>query len=95
MHGPGLVDRPDVHLQALSVGTLDAATGDDSQGAGYRGHLQRDCRRLYHPGGEVRPESAAHDAHWWATEGEWRSMPTWYTKRDLDALWAAVRELDA
>ena len=48
-----------------------------------------------HPGGEVRPESAAHDAHTWATEGEWRSMPTWYTKRDLDALWAAVRELDA
>ena len=48
-----------------------------------------------HPGGEVRPEGAAHDAHAWATEGEWRSMPTWYTKRDLDALWAVVRELDA
>ena len=48
-----------------------------------------------HPGGEIRPESAAHDAHTWATEGEWRSMLTWYTKRDLDALWAAVRELDA
>jgi 8-oxo-dGTP diphosphatase len=47
-----------------------------------------------HPGGEVRPESAAHDAHTWATEVEWRSMPTWYTKRDLDALWAAVRELE-
>ena len=47
-----------------------------------------------HPGGEVRPESAAHDAHTWATEEEWRSMPTWYTKRDLDALWAAVRELE-
>jgi 8-oxo-dGTP diphosphatase len=45
-------------------------------------------------GGEVRPESAAHDAHVWATEEEWRSMPTWYTKRDLDALWAAVRELE-
>jgi 8-oxo-dGTP diphosphatase len=49
----------------------------------------------HHLGGEVRPERAAHDAHAWATEGEWRSMPTWYTKRDLDALWAAVRELDA
>jgi 8-oxo-dGTP diphosphatase len=45
------------------------------------------------PGEEVRPESAAHDAHTWATEEEWRSMPTWYTQRDLDALWAAVREL--
>jgi 8-oxo-dGTP diphosphatase len=48
-----------------------------------------------HPGGEVRLESAAHDAHTWATEEEWRSMPTWYTKRDLDALWAAVRGLGA
>lgn len=48
-----------------------------------------------HPGGEVRPESAAHDAHTWATEEEWRSMPTWYTKKDSDALWAAVRRLGA
>ena len=47
-----------------------------------------------HPGGEVRPESAAHDAHRWATEEEWRSMPTWYTERDLDSLWTAVRELE-
>ena len=45
-------------------------------------------------GGELRPESAAHDAHVWATEEEWRSMPTWSTKRDLDALWAAVKELE-
>jgi 8-oxo-dGTP diphosphatase len=48
-----------------------------------------------HPGGEVRPESAAHDAHTWVTEEEWRSMPTWYTKKDSDALWAAVRGLEA
>jgi 8-oxo-dGTP diphosphatase len=48
-----------------------------------------------HPGGEVRPESAAHDAHTWATEEEWRSKPTWYTKKDSDALWAAVRGLGA
>jgi 8-oxo-dGTP diphosphatase len=47
-----------------------------------------------YPGDEVRPESAAHDAHTWATEEEWRSMPTWYTKRDLDSLWVAVRELE-
>jgi 8-oxo-dGTP diphosphatase len=45
------------------------------------------------PGGEVRPESAAHDAHVWVTEEEWRSMRTWYTKKDSDALWTAVREL--
>jgi 8-oxo-dGTP diphosphatase len=46
-----------------------------------------------HPGGEVRPESAAHDAHLWVTEEEWRRTPTWYTERDSDALWASVREL--
>jgi 8-oxo-dGTP diphosphatase len=48
-----------------------------------------------HPGGELRPESAAHDAHTWATEEEWQSMPTWYTGRDLDALWTTIRELKA
>ena len=33
-----------------------------------------------HPGGEVRLENAAHDAYTWATESEWRALPTWYTK---------------
>jgi 8-oxo-dGTP diphosphatase len=46
-----------------------------------------------HPGGEIRPESAAHDDHIWATEEEWRSLPTWYTRGELDALWDAVRAL--
>jgi 8-oxo-dGTP diphosphatase len=46
-----------------------------------------------HPGGEVRPENAAHDAYAWATEEEWRSMPTWYTGGELDALWRAIRAL--
>jgi 8-oxo-dGTP diphosphatase len=46
-----------------------------------------------HPGGEVRPETAAHDAYAWVTEAEWRGMPTWYTEQDSDALWAAVRTL--
>jgi 8-oxo-dGTP diphosphatase len=46
-----------------------------------------------HPGGEVRPESAAHDAYLWVTEEEWRAKPTWYTQSDSDALWASVREL--
>ncbi len=46
-----------------------------------------------HPGGEVRPESAAHDAYAWTTEEEWRSLSTWYTERELDALWSAVRAL--
>jgi hypothetical protein len=42
----------------------------------------------------VRPESAAHDAHKWTTEEEWRRMPTWYTEVDLNALWAAVKGLE-
>jgi 8-oxo-dGTP diphosphatase len=46
-----------------------------------------------HPGGEIRPENAAHDAHAWANEEEWRSLPTWYTERELDALWSAIRVL--
>jgi 8-oxo-dGTP diphosphatase len=48
-----------------------------------------------HPGSEVRPETAAHDAHAWATEEEWRGMPTWYTDGELDTLWMAVRRLGA
>ncbi len=46
-----------------------------------------------HPGGRIRPEYAAHDAYAWATEKEWRSLSTWYTERELDALWSAVRAL--
>lgn len=46
-----------------------------------------------HPGGEVRPEKAAHDASRWATETEWRSLRTWYTTEESDVLWNAVREL--
>ena len=47
-----------------------------------------------HPGGEVRLENAAHDAYTWATESEWRALPTWYTETDSDALWEAVREME-
>ncbi len=47
------------------------------------------------PGGEVGIENTAHDTHIWATEREWRSLPTWYTERELDALWDAVRALGA
>ena len=46
-----------------------------------------------HPGGEIRIENTAHDAHAWATEEELRSLPTWYTDEELDALWDAVRAL--
>jgi 8-oxo-dGTP diphosphatase len=46
-----------------------------------------------HPGGEVRPESAAHDAYAWTTEEEWRSLSTWYTQWELEALWSTVRTL--
>jgi 8-oxo-dGTP diphosphatase len=48
-----------------------------------------------YPGGEVRIEDTAHDTHIWATEREWRSLPTWYTKGELDALRDAVRALGA
>ena len=47
-----------------------------------------------HPGGEVRLESAAHDVYLWATEAEWRALPTWYTDGELDDLWAAVGALE-
>ncbi len=47
-----------------------------------------------HPGGEVRPENAAHDAYAWANEEQWRSVPTWYTERELGALWDAIRALE-
>jgi len=46
-----------------------------------------------HPGGEIEPETAAHDASMWVTETEWRSLHTWYTKRESDVLWRAVREM--
>jgi 8-oxo-dGTP diphosphatase len=46
-----------------------------------------------HPGGEVRTEKVAHDASRWATETEWRSLRTWYTKEESDVLWNAVKEL--
>jgi 8-oxo-dGTP diphosphatase len=46
-----------------------------------------------HPGGGIEPESAAHDAFVWATETEWRSLRTWYTARESDVLWTAIREM--
>jgi 8-oxo-dGTP diphosphatase len=47
------------------------------------------------PGGGLRTENAAHDKRLWATEEEWRGLPTWYTEEELDALWDAVRALGA
>jgi 8-oxo-dGTP diphosphatase len=46
-----------------------------------------------HPGGGIRPESAAHDAHLWATEAQWRGLPTWYTREESDTLWEAIGAL--
>jgi len=46
-----------------------------------------------HPGGGIEPESAAHDAFVWATETEWRSLRTWYTARESDVLWTAIKEM--
>jgi 8-oxo-dGTP diphosphatase len=46
-----------------------------------------------HPGGEVRLEDPAHDAYLWATEEEWRSLKTWYTGEESDALWRAVEQM--
>jgi 8-oxo-dGTP diphosphatase len=46
-----------------------------------------------HPGGEVRLENSAHDAHVWATEAKWRGLNTWYTGEESDVLWNTVREM--
>jgi 8-oxo-dGTP diphosphatase len=46
-----------------------------------------------HPGGDIEPEAAAHDASVWATEAEWRSLRTWYMERESDVLWAAIEEM--
>jgi 8-oxo-dGTP diphosphatase len=48
-----------------------------------------------HPGGEVRPESSAHDDYLWATEEEWRDLDTWYTDKESDVLWDAVRRMES
>ena len=45
-----------------------------------------------HQGGEIDPEAAAHDASMWVTETGWRSLRTWYTRRESDVLWKAIRE---
>jgi 8-oxo-dGTP diphosphatase len=42
------------------------------------------------PAGEVCLEDTAHDKYLWATEREWRLLPTWYTEEDSDALWTAI-----
>ncbi len=47
-----------------------------------------------HPGGEVEIEAEAHDSFVWATETEWRSLRTWYTQKESDALWSAIREME-
>jgi 8-oxo-dGTP diphosphatase len=46
-----------------------------------------------HPGGGIRPESAAHDDHLWVTEQEWLGLRTWYVREESDTLWDAVRAL--
>ena len=46
-----------------------------------------------HHGGEIAPEAAAHDAHVWVTETGWHSLRTWYTRRESDVLWRAIREM--
>ena len=46
-----------------------------------------------HQGGEIDPEAAAHDASMWVTETGWRSLRTWYTKRESDMLWKTIREM--
>lgn len=47
-----------------------------------------------YPGGSIQPEQDAHDAHLWATEREWRSLPTWYTPGELDLLWQTIGEMN-
>lgn len=43
--------------------------------------------------GEVRIEDSEHDSFFWATEGQWRSLPTWYTKDESDDLWLAIKRM--
>lgn len=47
------------------------------------------------PSGDVRLEEGAHDDSTWATEEEWRSLRTWYTPPESDALWSAIRRMKA
>jgi 8-oxo-dGTP diphosphatase len=44
-------------------------------------------------GGGIDLECAAHAACLWATETRWRSLRTWYTKRESDVLWKSIREM--
>ena len=46
-----------------------------------------------HQGGEIDPEAAAHDGARWVTETGWLSLRTWYTRRESDVLWKAIREM--
>jgi len=46
-----------------------------------------------HPGGEIEPETAAHDASMWVTETGWRSLRTWYTRQESDVLWKIIGEM--
>ena len=46
-----------------------------------------------HQGGEIAAEAAAHDASMWVTETRWLSLRTWYTRRESDVLWKAIREM--
>ena len=62
-------------------------TPDDSELYAGVGFLAR------HPGGETDPETTSHDASTWVTETGWRSLRTWYTQRESDVLWKAVREM--
>src|ERR687898_343847 len=47
-----------------------------------------------HQGGEIDPEAAAHDGARWVTETGWLSLRTWYTRRESDVLWNAIREME-
>jgi 8-oxo-dGTP diphosphatase len=47
-----------------------------------------------HQGGEIDPEATAHDAAQWVTETEWHTLRTWYTRRESDVLWKAIKEME-
>ncbi|CAN5811087.1 hypothetical protein BH23ACT11_BH23ACT11_01510 [soil metagenome] len=47
-----------------------------------------------HPGGRVHLEDGAHDDYLWATEEQWRSLPTWYGDSELDYLWSTISSID-
>jgi 8-oxo-dGTP pyrophosphatase MutT (NUDIX family) len=88
-------------LRELSEETGVLAAIEDAWWARVEPWRAPDDRELYagvgflarHPGGEIASEAAAHDASVWVTETGWRSLRTWYPRRESYVLWKAIGEM--